>query len=210
MDDYENENDGFEKNSDLERLFELLRQAKQEYESGNMDISLGLTGDDLLSGMLKQNIEDEVNKLGKIEHLDCDRTESISKDGVDIVIKYWYVPDAENGVNVVKTMEVIGNENDLSKSEIEDLVTEITLKDAFQQVSVNAYPENKVEGLKSQLTNAILIEDYDKAVIIRDKINVVREKIADKIQKFNETVDSGNKEIGNLLLDEIRRLKDEL
>jgi hypothetical protein len=194
-----NENEGLGEGSDLDKLFNLLRQAREEFF--NMDDPNNLTPID-------NNLVDKLSELS----IEPDRIEKHVENGVEFIVNHWYVPQEGDGPNTVSTIEVNGSDEDLMNIDVEEVINKLMKSELNknQKVSIGSHPEITKKTLTERLEDAVAKEDYDLAAVLRDEIKSTKERISELIQRFNKTLESGNKVLGDVLLDEIRVLKNEI
>jgi hypothetical protein len=189
----ENENENPKDGSDLERLFNLLRKAKDEYLNSPLD-------DEEIA---HPDIFDDLS-------LEPDSIETHVEGGVEFIISKWHVPGDDAGI--VSTVEVHGSDDDLMSIDVEEVITRLmqSEKGSMHKITVDSEAPSKTKTLSEQLKIAVEKEDYDLAVVLRDEIATTKNRITELIQRFNKTVESGNKILGDIILDEIRVLKNEI
>lgn len=194
--DENNDDMEFDKNSELGKLFEMLRKAQQEQRNDY--------GGDLSDPEVLKNMMDDLT-----ENQEPVNVENITKDGLTFVIKEFLVDD-----KLFKTFEVYGDEDKVDFENLEDTIREvINTKDSDANKTIidinrDAKPKSN-KPLKEQLELAVKEEHYELAIELRDKIQERDERMAPLIKEINEALANEEIERSEELLKELKKINNE-
>jgi molecular chaperone DnaK (HSP70) len=201
MDNFEDEF-GFDENSELGKLFNLLNKAKNN--SFNKDGMMSLDTNE------KDGVEDKLKEITGNET--PDRVEKFTEDGLDFTIKIWDLPEGE-----FKTIDIESKEGDLNPEDLEERVAEI-LSNREEPLEVKSnYPlgtdttplPKRGESLEKALEKAVAEEDFNLAIELRDAIKERDQRMKPIIAKLNAAIAAEDLDACDDYIAELKRIKNE-
>lgn len=192
-----NDEFGFGKNSDLNELFKLLRQAMEEQSEED-------SNKDSLDSYFNQfnNMSNTLFPLSSFDNTEPDKVEKFSEGNLNYEIKYWFLPEGE-----FRSVEVTGEASLTSDSGLEESINKIMSSNiGANKFSVDVNRRENQKSLEQMLDDAVKKEDYMLAAKIRDEINSRKEKMNGKIIEINLALEQGDIDKSERLLSELRRI----